>query len=418
MFDKERFVYFNGVRLGNNGFKNLSFETSRFSDSFSSIRGFGSHLNEKNLSIVDAFSIEFFVDYKELASIAETYVLFKALGVLKLDNEYILDKVASSLSHEKAIQEVLINYENKDGKSKDDIIKNKVSSLLVFLERMDITSLEKTNNGYSVNLVLSLLKDGFNETQGLTYMSKFEKWKEDSGFHEATSAPIAGYISELGTKGGLDIEIFNIEILNAKQKEKVLLNYKDDYLKELGDKEKLEEKLNDRVDALNTYEEYEPEKISIPAHNIAQIQLMTNNTISNIPITGEPIGEKAFMGIDKTGFTVKLIFDESDNEIIEKIKKLSDLNITKHKMRVSNPLINLFDFKTGVITNVFFNNTESSNGIMVTIKFELSAYDYFSDNFNTDSIVDFSGKSITSNDAYMTNLYLEALCSETLDVLN
>ncbi|MGL6100212.1 MAG: hypothetical protein ACRC0G_11390, partial [Fusobacteriaceae bacterium] len=133
MFDKERFVYLNGIRLGDNGFKNLSFETSRFSDSFSSIRGFGSHLNERNLSIVDAFSIEFYVDYQELAPFAETYCLFKALGVLKLDNEFILDKVASSLSHNKAVQEVLLNY-------KDDVTAKSVSSLLVLLERMDITS--------------------------------------------------------------------------------------------------------------------------------------------------------------------------------------------------------------------------------------------------------------------------------------
>ncbi|MGL6099954.1 MAG: M23 family metallopeptidase, partial [Fusobacteriaceae bacterium] len=130
------------------------------------------------------------------------------------------------------------------------------------------------------------------------------------------------------------------------------------------------------------------------------------------------IGDKAFIGIDKTGFTVKMIFDESDKVLVDQIKNLSDLNVTKHKMRISNPLANLFDFKSGIITNVFFNNTESANGIMVTIKFELSAYDYFSDNANTDSILDFSGKTITSNDSYMTNLYLESLCTDIMSALN
>ncbi|MGL5712413.1 MAG: M23 family metallopeptidase [Paraclostridium sp.] len=411
IFDKERFVYLNNVRLGNNGFKNLSFETSRFSDSFSSIRGFGSHLNEKNLSIVDAFSLEFYIDYKELASFAEVYIMFKTLGVLKLENKYIIDKIASSLSHQRAVKEVLLSY-------KDDLKAKEITSLLVLLERMDITSLDRTDKGFSVNMVLTILKDGFTENQSLLYNHKLKDWKEETDFHGTIDKPISSYISELKTDGGVLVEIFDTEMVNAKQKEKVLLNFKSNYIKEESDKDSLEKDATERLDTLNQFEDYKPESIKIPVTNIAQIQLMTNNTISNLPIVGEPVGEKAFMGIDKTGFTIKLIFDESDKKLVEQLKSLSDLNISKHKIKITNALVNLFDFKSGIITNIFFNNTESANGIMITIKFELSAYDYFNDNANTDTIVDFAGKAYYSSDAYMTNLYLESLCSEVLGFNN
>lgn len=404
MLGRERYVYLNNIKVGNNGFKNLSFETSRFSDSYSSIRGFGSHLNERNLSIIDAFSVEFYMDYKELASVAEVYVLFKALGVLKLDNEYILDKIASSLSHNRAVQEVLIDY-------KDAVAAKTTTSLLVLLERMDITSLERTNNGYSVNMVLTLLKDGLTTGQEYTYNSKYEEWRTSSGFDSVISNPISKHIADLGNNGDLNLEIFNIEAINANFKNKALINYKDTFIK---NEDEANKELQERIDTLDKYEDYSPEVIKIPAVNIGQIQLMTNNTISNTPIYGEPIGNKAFMGIDKTGFTVKMIFDESDNVLLDQIKKLSDLNITKHKIRITTPLVNLFDFKTGVITNVFFNNAEQANGIIVTMKIELSAYDYFSDNANTDTIIDFAGNTVSNNDTSMTNLYLETIANQLL----
>ena len=409
MLNKERFVYFNNKKLGRNGFKNLSFDTSRFSDSYSSIRGFGSHLNERNLSIIDSFSIEFYMDYKELASVAETYALFKALGVLKLDNQYILEKISSSLSHNRAVQEVLIDY-------KDATYAKKATSLLVLLERMDITSLERTNNGYSVNMVLTLLKDGLTENQEFVYNEKMEEWKKDTGFMSVISEPISKYVSDISTGGGLSIEIFNIEALNANYKNKVLINYKDKFLK---NEDEANKDVEERLDNISKYEEYEPTVINIPAVNMAQIQLITNNTISNVPIYGEPIGNKSFLGIDKTGFTVKMIFDESDNVLLDKIKSLSDLNIVKHKVRITTPLVNMFDFKTGVITNVFFNNSEEANGIVVTMKIELSAYDYFSDNANTDTIVDFAGKNVSSNNVNMTNLYMECVSNQLLQkILN
>ncbi|MGL5768157.1 MAG: M23 family metallopeptidase [Sarcina sp.] len=405
MLGKERYVYLNNKKIGNNGFKNLSFETSRFSDSYSSIRGFGSHLNEKNLNIIDAFSIEFYLDYKELADVAETYMLFKALGVLKLENEYILEKISSSLSHNRAVQEVLIDY-------KDAISAKETTSLLVLLERMDITSLERTNNGYVVNMVLTLLKDGLTKDQEFSYNDKYNEWRKTTNFDNIIGEPISKYISDLSVGGGMSLEIFNIEALNANFKNKALINYKDTFLR---NEDEAKKDIEERLDNLNKYEDYSPDVIEIPSVNIAQIQLITNNTISNTPIYGEPIGNKSFMGIDKTGFTVKMIFDETDNVLLEKIKKLSDLNITKHKIRVNTALVNLFDFKTGVITNVFFNNSESANGILVTMKIELSAYDYFSDNANTDTIVDFSGKTVSNNNINATNMYLESIANNLMD---
>lgn len=405
MLREERFCYFNGIKVSKNGFKNLTFETSKFSDSFSTIRGFGSHLNEKNLSIVDTFSLEFYIDYKELKEFAIVYNMFKAFGVLTLENEYVLDKIASTLSHHKIVKELLDEY-------KVNVKNRKISKILVLLERIDIRSLERTNNGYSVNLILTLLKDGFTEGQNELYKSKVNEFYKTTNFMELIGGHIDEHITSLGSDGSIKLEIFNIEELNAMAKNKALINNKSIWIKDEESKNTEEEELTLRAENIKNYETFKPKVIEIPSVNIGQVEIISNNTISNIPIYGEPIGDKAFMGIDRTSFTFKMIFDESDKVLLNELKELSDMNLTSHKVRINTALVNLFDFHTGVITNVFFNNAEEANGVMVTIKVDLSAYDYFKEDAVTDTIVDFSGRNRSLNDLFITNLYMEQLCDK------
>lgn len=405
MLREERFFYLSGMRLSRNGFKNLTFETSRFSDSFSTIRGFGSHLNDKNLSVVDTFSVEFYIDYKELKEFALAYNLFKAFGALPLENKYILEKISSSLSHQKMVKELLEDH-------KDKVLTREVSHLIVFLERIDITSLERTNNGYSVNLVLTMLKHGFTSTQYQTYMDKYRQWLDETNFMNVVEPTINEKIVELGSDGSLKLEIFNIEELNAKYKNRALMNYKKKYIDNENAVKEYEDELEQRYSNLNDYQVITPKVIEIPSVNIGQIQMIANNSIANLPIYGESIGDKSFLGIDRTALTVKMIFDEKDKVILNSLKELSDMNITSHKIRVSTALANLFDFHSGVVTNVFFNNVEEANGVMVTIKIDLSAYDYFSENENIDTVVDLVGKSKSLNSLFMTNLFLESACQK------
>ena len=42
------------------------------------------------------------------------------------------------------------------------------------------------------------------------------------------------------------------------------------------------------------------------------IELITNNNIAYIPIKGSSILEKSILGIGKTNFSVKLLFDEKN----------------------------------------------------------------------------------------------------------
>ncbi|MGL5716487.1 MAG: M23 family metallopeptidase [Cetobacterium sp.] len=403
MLREEKFVYLNGMKVSNNGFKNLSFEMSRFSDSFSTIRGFGSHLNDKNLSVVDTFSIEFYIDHKELKEFAIAYNLFKTFGALPLSNQYILEKVSSSLSHQKMVKELLEDH-------KDKVQAREISHLIVFLERIDITSLERTNNGYSVNLVLTMLKHGFTSTQYETYMKKYEHWLDETKFMETIEPAINEQIVELGSNGSVKLEIFSMEELNAKYKNRALMNYKKKYIENEDSVKGYEEELEERYSNLNDYQVITPQIIEIPSVNIGQIQIIANNSIANIPIYGEAIGDKSFLGLDRTALTVKMIFDESDKVLLNKLKELSDMNITNHKIRVTTALANLFDFHSAIVTNVFFNNVEEANGVMVTIKLELSSYDYFSENENIDTVVDLVGKSKSLNSLFMTNLFLESVC--------
>ncbi|MGL4449617.1 MAG: M23 family metallopeptidase [Sarcina sp.] len=411
MLREEKLVYLNGMRVSKNGFKNLTFEVSRFSDSFSTIRGFGSHLNDKNLSVVDTFSIEFYIDYKELKEFAIAYNLFKTFGAIPLNNQYILEKVSSSLSHQKMVKELLEDH-------KDKLMTREVSHLIVLLERIDITSLERTNNGYSINLVLTMLKHGFTSTQYENYMTKYNQWLDETKFMEAIEPSINEQIVELGSNGSLKLEIFNMEELNAKYKNRVLMNYKKKYIDNENAVKEHEEELEERYANLNDYQVITPEVIEIPSVNIGQVQLIANNSIANIPIYGEAIGDKSFLGLDRTALTVKMIFDESDKVLLNKLKELSDMNITSHKIRVSTALANLFDFHSGIVTNIFFNNIEEANGVMVTMKIELSSYDYFSENENIDTVVDLVGKSKSLNSLFMTNLFLESVCKKIFNSKN
>ena len=92
--NEEKIVKINGIEISKStGFKNLQFETSRYSDGLNTIRGFGSMLNEQNLSVVDTVSIDFVLNYYELEELAHIYNLFKANGILPIENEYLLNKI-------------------------------------------------------------------------------------------------------------------------------------------------------------------------------------------------------------------------------------------------------------------------------------------------------------------------------------
>ena len=114
-FKKEEYIYINNIKISNNGFKNLTFETSKFSNSVTAIRGFGSSLDEKNLNTIDTINVEFIINADELYNIALVYSMFKALGALPLKNKYIIDKIKSSLY----IEQSIVDFKNQ--KLKKDI---------------------------------------------------------------------------------------------------------------------------------------------------------------------------------------------------------------------------------------------------------------------------------------------------------
>lgn len=357
----EKQVIINGINVSSIGFKNLRFETAKYSDGIETIRGFGSQLKQSNLMKIDTISLEFIIDNNELYNIAKIYTYFKVFGILPVQNEYILEKL----------------------KTKD----NTNDYFLCFLENMSITSLENTSNGYRVNLVLSLF-DRFVSSEELKEFLK-NKMKNDKDSiadllkNEDIENIVNKTIKDLVVKNGnpeesdFVINIYNNENINAKFKNvllntaasNIILNAKT----ELGNQEKAQNRY-DRI-AVNG-EDIKPETITIENKHIIQVQLISKNLISYMPVKGREIGERNYLGIGKSNFSIKIIFDESDQDVLTKLKTLSDKNIIDHKILFQHPLMQLFDFYSGDILNISFDNTEDMNGISVTIVFNITGYRY------------------------------------------
>lgn len=402
MFREEQLVTINGIPISKNGFKNLNFETSKFSDSFMAIRGFGTNFNEKNLNTIDTLSLEFFVDVSELREFAYVFSLFKAFGALPIKNKYILDKLKNSL----AVERSLVDFKEPEK------VKKEIDHLIVFLERMSITSLEKTNNGYTVNMVFSLHKDAFNKEEYEVFNQMYETWNNSSGFESACTSAIETQLLKLNgnSSSSMDIHIYNIEKLNAKNKEGLLINARGQ-LDNAKDKDEAVEKINKRNETLLVYEDLDTKKtIVIADKHITQIELIANNAISHIPLKGEPIGIKSFLGMGSSDFTAKMIFDERDSDILEELKTLSDINTSNYKIELEQPLVNMFDFHSATITNIMFNNIESANGVMVTIKFKVNSYIFFdSDKLNVNKSFDMiETKKLNSNNM-LAGFYMESI---------
>ena len=187
-FKKEEYIYINNIKISNNGFKNLTFETSKFSNSVTAIRGFGSSLDEKNLNTIDTINVEFIINADELYNIALVYSMFKALGALPLKNKYIIDKIKSSLY----IEQSIVDFKNQK-------LKKDIDYLIVFLEYLKISSIEKTTNGYSVFMKLSLHKNGFTNEEMQTFTNSFNKWDNDVNFIGICKNEINNQISKIKT---------------------------------------------------------------------------------------------------------------------------------------------------------------------------------------------------------------------------
>ena len=376
MFRKEELVKINGILVSKNGFKNLTFETSKFSNMVTPLRGFGSSLDENNLNVIDTLNLEFYVDAEELRNIAFIYTQFRVLGALPIENEYILKKVKDSLLVERSYT----LFKNKEK------LKKKITHLIVFLENIQIRSLERTNNGYSVYMKLSLHKNAFDVIEYDNFKNFYKEWESNKNvnFKENCLNYINHQIDKIKTPGELIINVYNIEKLNAKFKTKAfLLSDVVDNINESDAKDK-----ENRLELLYKYSDLDSHyNLSIPEVHVAQIEMITQNLISNTPIKGQSIGMKSFLGIGPTFYNVKMIFDEKDNHLLSELKKISDNNIANHKIEIIHPLMNMFDFHSAVIKNMIFNNVEGSNGVIVTIQFQINGYNFFDkDKLNIGSI--------------------------------
>lgn len=395
---RERIIKFNGIQLSKTGFKDLKFETSRYSDSLNTIRGFGAQMNESNLSVVDTISVDFILKTDELADLAYIYCMFKAIGVLPIENEYLINKVSDTLS-------------------RGNETKYKFTHLLCFLERLQITSLEKTSNGYDVNMILTLYQNSFVGDQYKEFEIKFEKWKKDTDFFNICNKYTKKYSENLNNTGksGFNISVYNVEKLNTYYKENILDTEKINKLYNGDDEISAAIKENRRIDfmkrSLPEEDEYKPYSFTVDNKHIIQIELITSNLITNFPMKGKPIGYKSFLGIGKSTFGLKMLFKESENSIVQELKNISDKNIINHKLIINHPLVQLFDFYSSDITNMTFNNIESANGIIVTMLFNVTGFNYDKDEelLNSSDII--LKKCNTNN--YITEsisgLYLEHL---------
>ena len=402
--NEEKIVKINDIEISKStGFKNLQFETSRYSDGLNTIRGFGDMLNEQNLNIIDTVSIDFVLNYYELRELAYIYCLFKANGILPIENEYLLKKIKSTYEEGKTSEEI----------KKDIFIKENISHLICFLQRMNITSLEKTNNGYQINMILTLYNNVLTKEEFDGYIKHYNEWLKKTKFDEICYKAIDNYISTLQEKSDIEIKAYNVETLNAVYKEHILsnstINSKLNSDNEFKNEEKANSKLEKTKELIGNVDISESCKtITIPNHSILQIEMVTENNISNVPIIGRPIGNKSYLGIGSTHFSVKLIFNEWENDTVEQLKKISDKNIINHKIEIDHPLIQLFDFHTSNILNIVFNNLEEANGIMVNIVFALNGFRFSEETtINTDELLDLLIYDNSYKQEEIGGLYLE-----------
>jgi murein DD-endopeptidase MepM/ murein hydrolase activator NlpD/GH24 family phage-related lysozyme (muramidase) len=428
----EKLIKFNGIPLSpKTGIRNIIFDTSRYSAGMEAIRGFGTVMSESNLANIETVNLHFVLRTEELANLAYIYSLFRTLGVLVVENDYLLDKLGSSLAnslaedrmvlHDKVVDK--INGTNTSSEERFSKIHKRFKSLCMVLDNLSIKSKVNTADGYDVNMNLSLYKNSFTEEEQVKYMKTFELWLEKTGFNKIKDE-IAEQTNKLGnTSVGIDLKYYNVEALNAIYKNNLITSeFKSFRLQQGAD---LNEKVRTDEDADNVKKRTTENKIGledddfnnedflskklesvtstikIPNNCIMEIELITNNNIANIPIKGNSLMEKSIIGLGKTNFSCKLLFKEEEElSLVQQLKTISDKNIIGHKLQIEHPLIQLFDFYSGDILNMSFNSLENQHGIVVTMVFNINGYRYERESLinNSDSIGDMVFKKKSKND--------------------
>ena len=428
----EKLIKFNGIPLSpKTGIRNIIFDTSRYSAGMEAIRGFGTVMSESNLANIETVNLHFVLRTEELANLAYIYSLFRTLGVLVVENDYLLDKLGSSLAnslaedrmvlHDKVVDK--INGTNTSSEERFGKIHKRFKSLCMVLDNLSIKSKVNTADGYDVNMNLSLYKNSFTEEEQKKYMKVFELWLEKTGFDKIKDE-IAEQTNKLGnTSIGIDLKYYNVEALNAiyknnlitsefkafrlqqdaDLKEKVRTDESADNIKKRTTENKigLEDEDFNNEDFLSRKLESVTTTIKIPNNCIMEIELITNNNIANIPIKGNSLIEKSIIGLGKTNFSCKLLFKEEEElSLVQQLKTISDKNIIGHKLQIEHPLIQLFDFYSGDILNMSFNSLENQHGIVVTMVFNINGYRYERESLinNSDSIGDMVFKKKSKND--------------------
>lgn len=428
----EKLIKFNGIPLSpKTGIRNIIFDTSRYSAGMEAIRGFGTVMSESNLANIETVNLHFVLRTEELANLAYIYSLFRTLGVLVVENDYLLDKLGSSLAnslaedrmvlHDKVVDK--INGTNTSSEERFSKIHKRFKSLCMVLDNLSIKSKVNTADGYDVNMNLSLYKNSFTEEEQKKYMKVFELWLEKTGFDKIKDE-IAEQTNKLGnTSVGIDLKYYNVEALNAiyknnlitsefkafrlqqdvDLKEKVIADESADNIKKRTTENKigLEDEDFNNEDFLSRKLESVTTTIKIPNNCVMEIELITNNNIANIPIKGNSLMEKSIIGLGKTNFSCKLLFKEEEElSLVQQLKTISDKNIIGHKLQIEHPLIQLFDFYSGDILNMSFNSLENQHGIVVTMVFNINGYRYERESLinNSDSIGDMVFKKKSKND--------------------
>lgn len=428
----EKLIKFNGIPLSpKTGIRNIIFDTSRYSAGMEAIRGFGTVMSESNLANIETVNLHFVLRTEELANLAYIYSLFRTLGVLVVENDYLLDKLGSSLANSLAEDRMVLHDKvvdkiygtNTSSEERFSKIHKRFKSLCMVLDNLSIKSKVNTADGYDVNMNLSLYKNSFTEEEQVKYMKVFELWLEKTGFDKIKDE-IAEQTNKLGnTSIGIDLKYYNVEALNAiyknnlitsefkafrlqqdaDLKEKVRTDESADNIKKRTTENKigLEDEDFNNEDFLSRKLESVTTTIKIPNNCIMEIELITNNNIANIPIKGNSLMEKSIIGLGKTNFSCKLLFKEEEElSLVQQLKTISDKNIIGHKLQIEHPLIQLFDFYSGDILNMSFNSLENQHGIVVTMVFNINSYRYERESLinNSDSIGDMVFKKKSKND--------------------
>lgn len=428
----EKLIKFNGIPLSpKTGIRNIIFDTSRYSAGMEAIRGFGTVMSESNLANIETVNLHFVLRTEELANLAYIYSLFRTLGVLVVENDYLLDKLGSSLANSLAEDRMVLHDKvvdkiygtNTSSEERFSKIHKRFKSLCMVLDNLSIKSKVNTADGYDVNMNLSLYKNSFTEEEQAKYMKVFKLWLEKTGFDKIKDE-IAEQTNKLGnTSIGIDLKYYNVEALNAiyknnlitsefksfrlqqdaDLKEKVRTDESADNIKKRTTENKigLEDEDFNNEDFLSRKLESVTTTIKIPNNCVMEIELITNNNIANIPIKGNSLMEKSIIGLGKTNFSCKLLFKEEEElSLVQQLKTISDKNIIGHKLQIEHPLIQLFDFYSGDILNMSFNSLENQHGIVVTMVFNINGYRYERESLinNSDSIGDMVFKKKSKND--------------------